>query len=415
MPALTNVLPAVAAIVAAALPSPILPGQEAPTKEAAANAVRERIEQTIALHAYAMTVSPNGLAGPGGELVLREAARVDFLGIGESHLNNETPAFVRAMLPALKDAGYGAFAIETGERIADFFQRSVAKDRAALAQFFAATPLSGAFIDRVPEFDLCAQAAELGMDLWGLDQVFVGGARFNLGELVRLAPGERAKAVAERHLQRAIAGLKRFMQSRDRSAAYLASATPDDYRELRAAFAGVPEGLRIADEMERSAHIYRLYNQGANYESNRVRIELMRRHLAERVRAMPEGNKVALKFGSSHVGRSYSLSNQLDLGAAMIGLGDYFGNGSLHLLVAAPSQSTAGDTTITERAILDAMGDNDWTVFDLRPLRPIFHRKRNRAAFEDLNDRVWRYDLMVLTKEFTRAKPLPGVPDFGGR
>lgn len=75
----------------------------------------------------------------------------------------------------------------------------------------------------------------------------------------------------------------------------------------------------------------------------------------------------------------------------------------------AVSDWTASSSYLTLFA--DAMSDETaWTVFDLRPLRPIFHRAVNAEGREDLADLVWAYDLLLVARGFTRAEPLPGVP-----
>jgi len=59
--------------------------------------------------------------------------------------------------------------------------------------------------------------------------------------------------------------------------------------------------------------------------------------------------------------------------------------------------------------------DTDWAVFDLRPLRPIFHDRDNAEGREALADLAWSYDLLVLARRFTRAEALPGARPLPGR
>jgi hypothetical protein len=262
-----------------------------------------------------------------------------------------------------------------------------------------------------------------GYDLWGLDQVFIGGARFNLDRLVEIAPDDEARDVAAAMLERAERGFAEFTRTGDQAGGFLVSATEADYEALRAAFDDAPAALGIIDELAASTRIYRLYGQGRNYRSNHERIELMKRHLADELRRAGESTKVLLKFGSVHMRRGYSPLNQLDLGNAVAELGFYRGGGSLHVQVTAlASRDPAGNVTDwTERTpwlsrFEQAMPDGaEWAVFDLRPLRPLFHDADNAAGREALAELAWGYDLLVVARRFTRAVPLPGVPALPDR
>jgi len=373
------------------------------------------VEDLVTANTRPMTLDGGALGGPGAEFLIEEATSASFLVIGESHLNTETPGMVRAMLPALAEAGYTALAIETGERIAGHAEREIESGNVdRFARLMAEVPFTAAFIDHAPELALLESAAgEHGMELWGLDQVFLGGARFNLSELVRLAPDDGARELAQRMLDRANAGFMNFARSGDPSSGFLNSATSEDFAALRVAFAERTHAIAIINELETSGEIYRLFRSGANYESNKTRIDLMKRHLAERVREHPIDEKVVMKFGAIHAGRGYTPLNMLDVGNAAAELGVLKGGGSLHVTITSAEYADRAPELETLAA---AMGEEAaWVVIDLRALRPYFHREPNRAGHEALNGLVWRYDLVVLGREFTPAERLPGVPAPPGR
>lgn len=378
-----------------------------------------RIDETLARHMQVMEVTAEGIQGPGAEMLVEMGRAAAFFALGESHLNKETPALTAGLLAELAPAGYSAFAIETGPMIADHAEDLLRAGRAdELGRLVAEIPFTAAFIDHVPEFELLAHAVELKYELWGLDQVFAGGARFNLARLVELASDHEARSLAEQSLARARTGFMEFAQSGDSSAGFLQSTGSTQYRALRTAFAGNEEAVRIIDELENSSRIYQLYGQGANYQSNRERIDLMKRHLAERIRDADPATRVFLKFGSVHMRRGYSPLNQLDLGNAAAELGVFRGGGSIHVNVGALS-SVNGDGQVrdwtADSAVLGrlarAMPENaQWAVFDLRPLRPVLHAEVVADAHPELAELVWGYDVMVLARQFTAAHRLPGVP-----
>ena len=407
----------------------VLLAMMATTLAAAAPADAQDVDQTIAevlaAHAWPMTLDEDGISGEGAERLVELGRAASFFALGESHLNNETPRLTAALLEALRPAGYTALAIETGVAIADHVEAELRAGRGdTVPALFAEIPFTAAFIDHQPEFALLERAVALGYDLWGLDQVFAGGARFNLARLVELAPDDTARVAATAALERARHGFQEFARTGDPSMGFLQSATPEDYATLREAFAEAgEEALSIVDELAASSRIYQLYGQGANYRSNHERIELMKRHLAERLKAASPEARVFLKFGSVHMRRGYSPLNQLDLGNAAAEIGVLRGGGALHVKVTALA-STGADGAVSDwiassphlERFSDVMPDDaEWAVFDLRSLRPVFHRAANAEGREELADLVWAYDLLVVGRSFTRAQPLPGVPGLPGQ
>jgi hypothetical protein len=236
-----------------------------------------------------------------------------------------------------------------------------------------------------------------------------------------LAPTERARQLIARQRRRAADGYDAYVESQRTDQAFMMTATPSEFAELRAAMEGaVGEATWILDEMEESAAVYQLYRMGANYESNHRRIRLMKRHLADSLAAYRarEGReaKVLLKFGSVHVGRGYSPLNQLDLGNQAAELAYARGRESLHLTVIAAEYATRGGNAISAldqaphfAPLLAALGSDQWVVVDLRALRPYLHRRQNRERHEELAQMVFRYDAVIVTTVLRSSADL--VPD----
>lgn len=360
-----------------------------------AETVDERIASIIEENARPLTIETDGLGDTGGRWLLAEAADSPFVLLAESHLTRETPQLTAALLTALRPHGFDAFAIETGPIITDHAQSLLSNGRSdELAELLVQTPYTAAFLDYRPELELAEHAVEAGYELWGLDQVFAGGARFALARLTGIA------------------------ETGDRSKGFLQSADQATFNGLRQAFADQPEALGIIDELAASSLVYRLYGRGDNYESNYRRIQLMKRHLAERLRRAEADTKVVMKFGNYHMGRGYSPMNQLDLGNAAAELAVLRGGDSLHVQVSALVQQDSdgefrgldGLMPYLHRFADFVPEDDGWVVFDLRPLRSIFHDRANREGREALSEMVWRFDVLMLTQRFTRAEQLEGIP-----
>lgn len=386
---------------------------------APAETVDEKIDAIIQEHARPLSIQGDTLGHAGGQWLLTQASHAPFVLLAESHLTRETPQLTAAMLSELHRHGFGSFAIETGPIITDHAQALLSEGRQAdLADLLVNTPYTAAFIDYRPELDLIEHAVESGYQLWGLDQVFAGGARFALSKLLGMAEDEATRERVSQALERARESFRHFAQTGDRSKGFLQSSHETTFESLRKDFEGRPEALGIIDELAASSLVYRLYGAGANYESNYGRIQLMKRHLAERLHGAEPGTKVVMKFGNYHMGRGYSPMNQLDLGNAAAELAAFRGGDSLHIQVSALEQeneegefkSLEGLMPYLPRFESRVPEDGSWTVFDLRPLRKIFHDPATRENREALAEMVWRFDVLMLTERFTRARQLEGIP-----
>lgn len=378
---------------------------------APAAAQSESPESIIAEHSETLTLRAGRVRGPGASTLRRELKAATILCIGESHLNEQTPAFIEAILPWLTDAGYTALAIETGTTEAEHLEQGLKTDPDALTKSMATAPFSIPFYDHAAEFNMLREAVEAGIDLWGLDQVFVGGVRVNMQILGQLAETDEQRETAVKLFKEAQAAFRTFATTGDGSQDLMVAATASDYRKLRGVFDGNQPALDIIHEIESSAEIYRLFRAGENYQSNHTRINLMKSHFADGINALDPDAKVVLKFGSVHMGRGYSPLNQLDLGNAAAEIAITRGGPSLHLLIAA------GDAEHDPMPMLaEASGiDDDWRLIDLRPLRDHFHTESNAQRHPELAELVWRYDMVALAPTFTPAERLPGVPAPPGR
>jgi len=66
------------------------------------------VESVVAGATYLMRANPDVYEGPGAEFLLQQARAAEFLMVGESHGNQETPALMTWLLRELRPAGYEA-------------------------------------------------------------------------------------------------------------------------------------------------------------------------------------------------------------------------------------------------------------------------------------------------------------------
>ncbi|HSR52759.1 MAG TPA: hypothetical protein VLV83_18200 [Acidobacteriota bacterium] len=414
-----------AVAILAALASLLVPAGLRAQQQEAQQAQSDPVEELVVGHRHSARVEDAKLTGAGGEFLLEEASRARIVVIGEAHLTREIPKLTQALALSLKPHGYRVLAIETGPSGGQLLTETLtgADDLTPLKETLQRFPLTLPFYNKVEEAELVRRALKDGYQVWGLDQEFMASDRYLLDRLLKLTPDEEAEAYVRELQALAMEGAQAFAATQSTNKVFYNVATPEQFEKLRAIMAGAGEEAgKIVDEMEASAHVYRLFRAGRNYESNYDRIRLMKRHFNEQFREIYQGidtPRIMMKFGSMHGGRGYTALNQLDLGNQAAELAALMGGDSLHVQVLGARYDRGGQVIdLSQRAphlkvFFNNLEEGDLTVFDLRPLRPYFHRKSNREDDQQLNDLVWRYDLLAVFPTLHSAQDLNPNPSAG--
>ena len=386
---------------------------------------------------YVVELREGALAGEGGELLVREGRASQLFLIGEEHGVAETPALTAALFRALAPAGYRYLAIETGDGLAAALEsRARAPDpMTALTAFYRRHWPGAPFYTLRPEAELLVAAVEAGGTLWGLDYDIVAD-RYALDRLLALAdaPAEReaairAKAVADSALDRA-------MREGNPGRIMMFGGPPSVLAELRQAFDPAPgtEEDRIIALLEETRAINQHWVDGDGWRSNHRRARWNTRQLGRLWREAWERDgappRVMMKFGASHMVRGRSFTDVFDLGSAAGGIADALGAESFHLMVAggAGSRHAVMDPTVMvyrpapaaiqtaewAREFFEQADRERWTLFDLRPLRPLAAAGRLGALPEKLERVIHGFDaFLILTGSGPAAMldiPRPETP-----
>ncbi|HSR67026.1 MAG TPA: hypothetical protein VLU25_03715 [Acidobacteriota bacterium] len=417
-----RILAAISTPLALLLAQTVLWAQE---QEGIQEAQPDPVEQIILGNRLAAGVEDSALSGAGGEFLFKQAAQARIVVIGEAHLTREIPRLAQALALSLRPHGYGVLAIETGPSGAELLTEELtgAEDLTPLKETLHRFPLTLPFFNKVEEAELVRRSLAQGYQVWGLDQEFLASDRYLLDRLLELAPDEEAAAYVRELQALAMEGAQAYIATQSADNVFYNAATPEQFEQLRSKMSGAgEEAAKIVDEMEATAHIYRLFRSGKNYQSNYDRIRLMKQHLNEGFRLIYQGvdtPRILMKFGSVHGARGYSALNQLDIGNQAAELAALMGGDSLHLQVIGARYDREGQVIeVGQRAphlkvFFDNLLESQLTVFDLRPLRPYFHRKSNRQGYEQLNDLVWGYDLLAVYPTLHSAQDLNPNPLAG--
>lgn len=382
---------------------------------------------------HALRIADGRLDGRGGRFLVEEGKGARFFLVGEEHGVAEIPAVVQALLSELRPAGYNTFAIEVsplqGQRLDSLTRRPRMRERldTLLSSWFTTIPFYTLAEERALLTSAMAPKGTLPpMRIWGLDYD-ISADRLFLRELERLAPlSGRAAVVRAREL--ADSGFASLSTKQNPSQLFAWSAPDSVFDALRAALGPRPtvRARAIVDMFERTARINRLFLSGRVYESNLMRSQYLRENFtkslaaAERRGAAP---RVLFKFGGSHMMRGWNYTHTLDIGTAATIVAESRGERSFNVLIlGGPASKTARMTIVklqyeptgTAEVLLPnvawlmpAVADSGWSLFDLRPVRTEYMRRRAQLLTPIQDRFLHAYDAIVVLNGSAPGTPLP--------
>ncbi|MBV8519162.1 MAG: hypothetical protein JO197_17335 [Acidobacteria bacterium] len=333
----------------------------------------------------------NGQLGGAGAAFFRQLAREhQFIIIGEDHGIHEVPEFVGAAFDlARRDANYRHLGIELGPETARQLETMLRKPsgqddlKAFLTRY---TGFSLPFANWREEAQLFQRVVQSLPDekhvLWGLDQEFIVAPSYLFESLARMAPNDEARTLATNLAASSLASDRRMIAEANPQAVWMVTSTDADVAALQKAFANAtPAARALLDEIVQSRAIYRAIFSGKNYESNRDRAELMKRHFAAEYeaarRAGEAAPRVMLKFGSNHAFRGVSGTSTYELGSFLPELAIANGSHACNVLLVhtrgtqnmyRPFGSKLEDQA---KPFADGGSDSDNDVLDVRAARAI--------------------------------------------
>ncbi len=375
---------------------------------------------------WKISFGPDGLSGPGADILRAEIERSQFVALGEDHGFADSPELGRGLAAEMKKHGRTYHAVEIGAWSNKAVQHALRTDGVAgVATMVAGKPIALPFVSNREDAVLANDFAEPegAVDLWGIDQEFIGAPAILLEELKAMAPNAAARKAADTLLQKDLAAVAAV----DQKGLLMLSAPPATFAELREKFAGSPEAQAIIDSLAKSAVIYQHNNAGRYFANNADRITLMHglflQHYHEAEEPAP---RVLLKMGAYHLGRGTTPTKMFDIGSLLPGLAAANQMQSLHIafsglageqLTMRPSPEgytqvkAVNDKIITpilEAAQIDITRIGE-TGHYLIPLDPIRHKLESKGI-NDLSTFgkfvVLGFDYIVTTKAAKAATPM---------
>lgn len=375
----------------------------------------------------AITLDQGMLSGPGAAPLLQASRQAQYVLLGENHGIAEVAKFSSAYFNALAPAGFTTLVTENGAVMASTLEGMLKRPDAvaAIARFNAANPDAIAFYAMREEAEMLtgfALAAGPRFEQWGIDQEFVGAAKYLISQMLAqpVNPAARAKLEALRQME-AVAYQKAVATGNPLEYLML-SASDEELASLRPLLAAPKEktALGLLDALLESRAIYQKSASqvpGDRDLSNRMRLTLLKRTLVTRLDA--QERKLVVKLGANHAYKGVNPLNNRDVGNFLAERAEGQGRTSLHLIVLAakgkqlrfagagkPHQQAPIEQDSSAFKLLASAGatDNSWSLFDLRSLRPGL--RKLAAGDIDVFNLINGYDFALIIPEGSASTQL---------
>lgn len=397
-----------------------------------AQTLEQRIAQTAADNRHELRLDDGQFSGPAWDLLVREGRAAKFFLLGEEHGIAENPQFAAALYAALAPSGYAHMAIEISPPMATELDLAARAGLDSLTAFLAQPESAVAFFGMAEEaqmlVDVRAASASEHSALWGLDYEVLAD-RHLIGQLQQMPKPEAAEEAMAALAQASAQSWQEYAETRGPQFIFSFAGDPVLVAALRASWPGAdPNADRIMHTLEETLAVNQLWIAGKGWGSNQRRAELNRANFLrywQAEKAAGRSPRVFAKFGASHMVRGRSSTEVFDLGTLLPEVAAIEGGHSFHLLVLPGIGADVGvlDPTKLRYAaapakdgyakgldsILNLAEADQYTLFDLRPLRALLGRWRDGTSPE-LMRVVHGYDALLLMNGSTASSNL--LPDL---
>jgi hypothetical protein len=373
------------------------------------------LDSLLKAHSHQLRNPDGGISDAGFAFLLREIGDAQIVAIAEEHNVEEIPDFATRLFTKLHDSlGFDYFADEqdpyTLRLLSASSRRGNGDSVIALARRWP-TALTFATDEEMQMLSNIAHTSDArGNPLWGLDQAF--GATHFLARLRELAPDNAARTAVDTLARRA----ESFERARFDSGSkhYMSQVvTEPEFAHLSSVF-HPPSGSEAAwliNALIRSAHIYTAYYQAVDkgqptgWENAWSRERYLKERFTEEYRlAVSRGDtlpRVLIKAGHWHIHRGlYPGSMALTLGNFASEVAQF--NGKQSYVITTGITGPPGQWRQYKGAIARVVPASEWTLVDLRALRPFARGKHIKDLPEDLRLLIFTTDAALY---FGRAQP----------
>jgi hypothetical protein len=379
-----------------------------------AGAQQHKLDSLFIAHRKPMTFGVTAMSGPGWEMLLADAARAQFVMVGESHFLSDPPLFTARLFDALHArAGFNYLALENGPFVMKQLSATGVRGNMEASLELANRYVSALQFRNDQELEMIVAAGGRSTartaPLWGLDQEW--GALHVFERLAELARGPETKEMLDPLIQEA-ASLEMHRPDDTHPRYITRHLTASALEELRLAFSGVQEAQVLLDWLQTSFEIYAMRTDRPRvYASNHRREQYMRsRFMEEYHAAVAAGDtfpRVVLKFGQWHAMRG--VLNWGDVEPLGTFLSEFArANGSQALFIWTGLVNEPGDVwtlhdTPEYVPIAKAGTTDSWWIVDVRPIRALVAAGQVADINDEMRKVIFGFDYALLIGSGKRA------------
>ncbi len=358
-------------------------------------------QNTFSLHP-----GPTGFTGKGWDLIQAGVQKNQYVLIGEDHFMTEVPYFTEQVLKATT---FNTFALEVDPYIAQIINQKMAQpDTASLMKWATQAGSALSFYGLREEFHALREAHRTHTTLIGLDQVAMMSDPLLYDDLLRTATRSSTRLHYSAMAERAKTAAAKFTEDMSQPTYMQSAMFEQDVIELEKEPMSARE-KEIINAIKLSARIYKT-------QSHQLRVQLMKHQLMAAYESAIKNKKVLVKMGAMHCARGESYLTVYDCGSLLSNLADSDYKTSFHIAIfgkngiqgspfkGIPAQKLDPDNGDLKfiKPFFDGMSGEDWTVFNLLPIRKALQSQKLKIDDIDLRRTILGYDALVI---FPTAHP----------
>jgi hypothetical protein len=346
-------------------------------------------------------VNNNVFSGNGWDTLVAKIKASNFVLIGEQHLTNEIPLFVKSITEKVRFDNffceidpYSAKIIES--KIKDLSETQLKQYTDELGSCFS-------FFALEPEFNLLKKLVKSKTNVYGLDQIMIVADRLICHELKLITRNKRAKQIYEDIEEKSYKGLISYITDPSNPMAlYLLS---DEFQKYITELKSLNLSSKENEIIQNIELTIKIYVEQDNYS---LRGALMKNNFMKEFEKM-ENKKNLFKFGALH------MLKDNDIGNLVSNNDESKSKKALHIMILGlsgatsgplkglPNNEDAGNNEYSEvlKPIFNVASSKEWSCIDMLSIKSALVQGKIKVSDPTLVSIINGYDYLVLIPKVT--------------
>lgn len=366
------------------------------------------LDSLIVANTKTMILENDKFSGEGWDIIVEQTIKNQHTLIGEDHFMNEIPTFTRAIFDLNE---FKNFYIEVDPYTTEIIENSILElNSEQLSKFNAQFRDIFSFYALQPEYELLHHIVNSGAHLMGSDQIVMFSDRVLMNKLKKTTKSSEAKIVYQQIENASKEHLDAFLENPE-NPMYMMTKEFSEKLEILSNLELSKLEHQIISDLKLSKDIYIT-------QSHQKRVRLLKNGVMNDLSKW-ENDKTLFKYGANHLTRGESFLDVYDIGNLVANITESNYQDTFHIMILGESGEQGSPFRGAPSSKIDAengfylsylkpffnvTNENLWYVFDLRPLRKAFLKKKVTIDNLNLERAIRGYDLLVIIPEVTAAK-----------